>query len=737
MFKSSAEHVFACIERVYRRALTLVHGDDAPAATAAGPDDLHDREAASLAARVELRLPQLVGELGLEPLAFDLLVCLLVAEYEPFSRVLMRALQREHGRPWIELGTIAELLELGRDRMPELGDLVAADAPLSRWALIERDDAEVEVPLVALRLKIPSAVARFLIGDDRLPAGMTLRAPEAAEKAAPVAAGLLTRLQRAILRDEPVIVELVGRANTGRHEVACAIADHLGRALVTADLALVDGRRLEWRLAEARREARLRGALLCLRNWDTRLPTAAAPSEEGPAPSAPAALPVPLQRFFADQAGVVLLTAEDQQPLLGMFAHSVLQAAIPFPSPSERARLLAAALARRGLVTAPDVDLATVTRRFALDPQRIEVAARAATELTEERDPDARTVAHSELLEACRRQVRHDLKSLATRVITSHRWEDLVIPVDVYDSLIELISYVRHAHQVYDEWGFGGRHSLSEGVSALFAGPPGTGKTMCASVVARELDMELFRVDLSRVVSKWIGETEKNLSKVFDEAQHSNAIILFDEADSLFAKRTEVKSSVDRYANLEVNYLLQRMEAFGGVTILTTNFEDTIDTAFKRRLTFRMRFEKPDAEARAALWRKVFPSGAALAGDFDPDVLGRMYEMSGGSIRNAAVRAAFFAAAAGGAIDQAICVRAGEREAREMGILTHAVARGEERPMRAGARPTRDDGDTGDGSPASAGDPGSPERRSPASPPAPAVPPERGPRIIPVTHPRR
>src|SRR5678809_200159 len=166
--------------------------------------------------------------------------------------------------------------------------------------------------------------------------------------------------------------------------------------------------------------------------------------------------------------------------------------------------------------------------------------------------------------------------------------------------------------------------------------------------------MELFRVDLSRIVSKWIGETEKNLGKVFDEADRSNAIILFDEADALFAKRTEVKSSVDRYANLEINFLLQRMESFGGVTILTTNFEDTIDTAFKRRLTFRMRFEKPDADARAALWGKVFPSSCQLAHDFDAAALGALFEMSGGNIRNAAVRAAFFAAAAGRPVDQSM-----------------------------------------------------------------------------------
>src|SRR5262249_54241500 len=155
------------------------------------------------------------------------------------------------------------------------------------------------------------------------------------------------------------------------------------------------------------------------------------------------------------------------------------------------------------------------------------------------------------------------------------------------------------------------------------------------------LEMELFRVDVSRIVSKWIGETEKNLAKVFNEAERSNAIILFDEADSLFSKRTEVKSSVDRHSNQELNFLLQRMETFSGVSLLTTNLEDSIDPAFKRRLTFRVRFEKPDAAARAELWRRMFPRTCAVAADVDAAQLGRLYEISGGSIRNAALRAAF------------------------------------------------------------------------------------------------
>src|SRR5262249_2127959 len=260
-----------------------------------------------------------------------------------------------------------------------------------------------------------------------------------------------------------------------------------------------------------------------------------------------------------------------------------------------------------------------------------------------------------------------------------------------------------NAEQVYDKWGFAAKHGVAQGISALFSGPPGTGKTMCAGVIARELDMELFRVDLSRVVSKWIGETEKNLSRVFDEAERSHAVLLFDEADSLFAKRTEVKSSVDRYANLEVNFLLQRMESFSGITILTTNFEDTIDSAFKRRLTFRIRFEKPDAEARSALWEKMFPASAELASDVDFSELGQKFEVSGGNIRNAAIRAAFLATSEGHSIDMDTIKRATLREAREMGLLIADPV--EPAPLDNGEPPPKD----------------------PLSPP---------PRLVPITRPR-
>ena len=222
---------------------------------------------------------------------------------------------------------------------------------------------------------------------------------------------------------------------------------------------------------------------------------------------------------------------------------------------------------------------------------------------------------------------------------------------------------------MFEKWGMGQVATTSRGIVALFEGPPGTGKTMVAGALARELGIELFRVDLSRVMSKWIGETERNLANVFAAAEESQALMLFDEADSLFTKRTEVKSSNDRYANLEVNYLLQRLDSFTGAAILTTNFGAAIDAAFRRRLAFRVLFPIPDEELREQLWRAHLPADLPRADDLDLADLARRYEFTGGSVRNCTVRAAFLAAAEALPLSQEHLRRAIRLEYRSAGKL--------------------------------------------------------------------
>ena len=243
-----------------------------------------------------------------------------------------------------------------------------------------------------------------------------------------------------------------------------------------------------------------------------------------------------------------------------------------------------------------------------------------------------------------------------------------VLPDDTLDEIKIFAARAAHASRVYEDWGFRGKLQRGLGIAALFSGPPGTGKTMVAGLIARSLGLDLYLVDLAQVVSKWVGETEKQLGKIFDAASMGQALLLFDEADSLFAKRTEVKTSNDRYANLEVNYLLQRIEEFGGVAILTTNQESAVDPAFKRRLAAEIRFYPPERDERERLWRTLIPAEAPVEPRLDFYGLADGYkEMCGGHIRNAVLRAAFLAAADNEPISQDHLIRAARTEYRAMG----------------------------------------------------------------------
>jgi hypothetical protein len=248
----------------------------------------------------------------------------------------------------------------------------------------------------------------------------------------------------------------------------------------------------------------------------------------------------------------------------------------------------------------------------------------------------------SQLWESCRRYVRPKLDDLAQRIEPAAGWDDIVLPAQQEQTLRAIAAQVRWRAKVYQTWGFASKGNRGLGISALFAGSSGTGKTMAAEVLANELQLDLYRIDLSQVVSKYIGETEKNLKRVFDAAEEGGAVLLFDEADALFGKRSEVKDSHDRYANIEVSYLLQRMEAYRGLAILTTNMKQALDTAFLRRIRFVVQFPFPDVTERAAIWRRIYPAQTPVEGlDY-----ARLAQLSipGGNIRNIALYAAFLAA---------------------------------------------------------------------------------------------
>lgn len=265
-----------------------------------------------------------------------------------------------------------------------------------------------------------------------------------------------------------------------------------------------------------------------------------------------------------------------------------------------------------------------------------------------------------EIWDAARMQARRRLDGLVERIEPHAGWQDLVLPPDRLEQLHEIAAQLRHARQVHEDWGWAARGERGLGVAVLFAGPSGTGKTMAAEALAGSLRLDLFRVDLSQVVSKYIGETEKNLRRIFEAAEAGGAILLFDEADALFGKRSEVKDSHDRYANQEISYLLQRMEAYRGLAILTTNLKSALDPAFLRRLRFVVDFPFPDAMLRAELWRRIFPPGTPVA-EADPGRLARL-AVAGGTIRGIALNAAFLAAEAGEPVGTHHLLAAARRE---------------------------------------------------------------------------
>jgi hypothetical protein len=279
-----------------------------------------------------------------------------------------------------------------------------------------------------------------------------------------------------------------------------------------------------------------------------------------------------------------------------------------------------------------------LVNQFNLGPAAIATASAMASRAADTA-PDA---VATQLWETCRGQARSRLDDLAQRVETTAGWDALVLPAFQMQILRDIVINVRQRARVYDQWGFAASSSRGLGISALFAGASGTGKTLAAEIMANELRLDLYRIDLSQVVSKYIGETEKNLRRVFDAAETAGAVLLFDEADALFGKRSEVKDSHDRYANIEVSYLLQRMEAYRGLAILTTNMKQALDQAFMRRIRFVVQFPFPDAAERAEIWKRVFPSATPTA-ELDVARLARL-NVAGGNIRNIALGAAFLAA---------------------------------------------------------------------------------------------
>ena len=342
---------------------------------------------------------------------------------------------------------------------------------------------------------------------------------------------------------------------------------------------------------------------------------------------------------------------------------------MPMPSPAHAQRTRHWSDALRSERLAADVDLASLASQFKLSLGKIDQSATAARRLATMRHGPEAAITTRDLHDGCRLLSNQKLGSLARKIAPGDSWDDIVLPADQMAQLREICNHVKYRDRVYGDWGFGRKLTLGKGLAVLFAGPSGTGKTMSAGVLATELGLDLYKIDLSTVISKYIGETEKNLSRIFDEAETSNAILFFDEADALFGKRSEVRDSHDRYANVEVGYLLQRMEEYEGIAILATNFRKNMDDAFVRRLHFTVEFPFPDQQDRLRIWQGIWPRDTPRDTELDLALLANRYEMTGGNIKNIAVAAAFLAADEGNVVRMHHVVQATLREYQKTGKL--------------------------------------------------------------------
>jgi len=483
--------------------------------------------------------------------------------------------------------------------------------PLRHWKLIELGAGTV----TNSPLRIDERILNYLAGvdhyDERL-AGLLEPAAAAAELPATqqeIAARIVHTWSAAADTPQVPAIQLCGSGARSRRAVAAAAAAllHMELSMLPAHLLPAAPAELELLVRLVERECFLRDGIVLL-ECDTGANTEAI-------------------AHMVERLRTPLLVSTDVRR--GARGRAIVTFDVPKPDLREQHQLWSAALPK---LSSSSID--RLLAQYQLNPPDIRAVAAIL-------DPSSENLEEA-AWDACRAQARARFDGLAQRVETAAGWDALVLPAPQLAVLREIAYHVRERHTVYENWGFSRSGTRGTGISAIFAGASGTGKTLAAEVLAQELRLDLYRIDLSSVVSKYIGETEKNLRRVFDVAEESGAILLFDEADALFGRRTEVKDSHDRYANIEVSYLLQRVEAYRGLAILTTNLQEAIDQAFLRRIRFIVHFPFPDAAQRAEIWRRVFPPAAPLR-DLDFHKLAKL-NLSGGHIHNIAVSAAFAAA---------------------------------------------------------------------------------------------
>ncbi|MGE0598872.1 MAG: ATP-binding protein [Dehalococcoidia bacterium] len=611
----------------------------------------HDHEASSaLIDAVGPRMCRLKEIAGLTTEESAALALCLVAETNPELERLVAYVQDDVSkkRPRVEL-----LLRLFWEDAIAGQSAFDGDANLRALHLIALHDevGQPASPLLGRSVALDARVARFLLGGDAIDEAVFPYIEQIATPEATVEAPLDPSFF-----DPPVLV-LRGADLEKIRRVAGSIARVKGiEQVLDFNLGLAREGTHREATERAAREAAFSNAALLLRGYDEL----EAPVRESLAATLSSAL-----------APFVFIVSEAEPTWHGP--------SITVERPTADERLAEWKTALEGLALEPSAveALPALAAKFELNTGAILDGAQTAKGLATARSPENAQISLEDLYSAARARSAPILSSLASKVTRHKQWEDLILEPDPIMQLRELCAMVEHKHKVYDEWGFGEKLSSGKGVVALFGGQSGTGKTMAAGVIAGALGLDLYKIDLSGVVSKYIGETEKNLGAIFRDASLSNAILFFDEADALFGKRSEVRDAHDRYANIETAYLLQQIEDYGGPVILSTNLKMNLDEAFLRRMHFVIDFPMPEEPYRLKIWRQTMPQEVPLADDVDFAFLARQFRISGGNIRNIVLASAFLAAQDGDALAMRHLIQATRREFQKLGRMVTEADFGE------------------------------------------------------------
>ncbi len=602
-------------------------------------EEHHDRDlkraAGRMAEAAEIDPPPALHILGqrLGLTQFEREILLLCAAVELDTRIAGLCAQAQ-GNPTLPHPTFALAMALFDD---PAWDALSPERPLRRWRLIEISQPGAQ-PLTTSPLRADERIVNYLKGlnylDDRLTpllvpfdVSLEIRDPSSPPIALPssqdmLATQVVQALQERSRGGSPPLIQLVGADAISKQLITLCAAERLGLNIFRLPAESLPAQTAEVetfaRLWE--RESTLLPIALYLdaQEIDERLEI-----EKGGEAS-------PLRRFLSRSQGIFILSVREVWLGLGQ-GNTILE--VDKPTPAEQRLAWAEVLQGQ----AGDLPL-RLAGQFNLNQASIRQVAEDIRSPSGEEDKELA----ERVWNICLMRTRPRLDVLATRIEAKATWEDIVLPENELHLLGQIADQVEQRSKVYDDWGFRQRMNRGLGISALFAGESGTGKTMAAEVIANHLHLNLYRIDLSAVVSKYIGETEKNLRRLFDAAEDGGAILFFDEADALFGKRSEVKDSHDRYANIEINYLLQRMEAYRGLAVLATNMKNALDHAFLRRLRFIVNFPFPSREDRVRIWQRAFPSQTPLNG-LDYPFLSRL-NLTGGNIHNIALSAAFLAA---------------------------------------------------------------------------------------------